>query len=116
MKYLKYFESNIDFDDWDIEEDEDNVLETKGIVYKTIRDIIRDKFNIEIESISKTFKEMGMDELDCIELIMDTEFFLNMAIPDTELSHLTNDGNLYNVKLVSFIDLVERIYYWNKKD
>ena len=43
--------------------------------------IIHDRYNIEFDS-NKTWEEMGLDELDTVELIIDLEKMFEELIPD----------------------------------
>lgn len=52
--------------------------------------ILREKFNID--RLDLTFGEMGFDELDNIEFVMELEKRLNIVIPDDIIEHLTKES------------------------
>ena len=56
----------------------------------------------EICNFNKTFAEMGIDDLDSVEMVMNIERKLNIAIPDDIAEYLF----FPNVKPPNFIQLV----------
>lgn len=111
-----YLKESIDYEE---EEEEDDIIDTEGVVYKTIKNIINNKSIIDVIDLNKTFKDMGLDELDFVEIVMDVELKLNIAIPDDDLSRLSDDHadaimTTDKIKLIDFIELVEKIYYDNR--
>lgn len=57
-----------------------------------IKDIIKDKLNIddsEVVDTSKSIYALGADSLDKIEIIIDIEKEFNMSIPDDNAEEIT---------------------------
>jgi acyl carrier protein len=57
---------------------------------------LNDKFDIDIQSFSKgtTFEEVGMDELDSIEFLMQIEKEYNISIKDEEWGVVEKDPSI----------------------
>jgi acyl carrier protein len=59
--------------------------------YKLQSDILRDLFGVT--DLSLTFEEMGLDELDSVQYILEIEKRLNTSISDDVFEELTNSSN-----------------------
>jgi acyl carrier protein len=59
--------------------------------YKLQSDILRDLFGVT--DLSLTFAEMGLDELDGVQYIMEIEKRLNISISDDVAEQMIKDSN-----------------------
>jgi len=63
----------------------------------TIREMIGEKFGLkesEITCEASFIKDLGVDSVDFVELVMDIENKFSIAIPDHEVEKLTTIGSL----------------------
>jgi len=94
MKYIKLFE-NFDWieDDFDEEEYEEINTDKKYLypslsnVFRVIKTILIKTFNVEIylSDVSKSLNELGLDQLDEVELVMTIENEIDISIPDEKV-------------------------------
>ena len=61
-----------------------------------IIDIIVDKLGVKPEEVTDEIKltDLGADSLDAVELIMEVEKLINIAIPDDEAEKISTVGDL----------------------
>jgi acyl carrier protein len=71
--------------------------EIKDIVIEKIRECDSNFIDQDITEDS-TFDEIGMDSLDCVELLMKVEQHFNIGIPDSDMDDMRENP------LSSFID------------
>lgn len=76
----------------------------RGEIMGILKTVLYEKIGgiTEIEEKDMTdgmsfFKDMGMDSLDFVEVIMDMEKELDIVIPDDNLDHVTRIGELVDV-------------------
>jgi acyl carrier protein len=70
------------------------------ITFKEIIDILGSDFNP-----NKTWQEMGLDDLDVIEMIMSLEKRLDFAFPDTLYDYVFGQ----NVKPINFTEIIRQL-------
>lgn len=59
-------------------------------ILQTLRDILSDKLGIQPNSVTPEahlVKDLGIDSLDYIEIIMELEQVYNISIPETDSEH-----------------------------
>ncbi|GIV38900.1 MAG: acyl carrier protein [Thermonema sp.] len=59
-------------------------------ILQTLRDILSEKLGIQPASVTPEahlVKDLGIDSLDYIEIIMELEQVYNMSIPETDSEH-----------------------------
>ena len=88
MKYLKLFE-DIDWEE-DIEEEDDSI-DNSDDIYNFMKKIFINRFDIDIDDKDwdDTLDEIGLDELDVVEVVMDTESALGISITDEVLDRMS---------------------------
>jgi len=62
-----------------------------------IKEIIAQKFGVapsEIKSEASLTNDLGLDSLDCVELVMEMEKAFNMEIPDADAEKLSTVSDL----------------------
>ena len=78
-------------------------------VKEKIKSIIADKLGLEIEEIndaSKLLNDLGADELDIVEIVMEVEKEFNISLPDEELWKIIYDGDF---TFGNFVNLIKEI-------
>lgn len=70
-------------------------------VFDKVKKIFKDWYCREDETVEinadTSFTDIGMDSLDCIELIMQIENKMNIALPDQEVESITTFGQLVSL-------------------
>ena len=78
-------------------------------VKEKIKSIVGDKVTFdteeakEINDASKLINELGADELDIVEIVMEVENEFNIYFPDEELWKIMDDGDFTFVNFVNLI-------------
>lgn len=64
----------------------------KQEIYALLKPIIIDRLNVKESDIdpSKTLKDLGADSLDGVDIIMEIEKKLDIAIPDNDIEKFSN--------------------------
>ena len=78
-------------------------------VKERIKSIVADKLGFDLEETeevkdgSRLINDLGTDELDLIEIVMDVEKEFNISLPDEELWKIMDDGDFTFGKFVCLI-------------
>lgn len=62
---------------------------TRQEIEKIVNDVLIDKFDVKEEKINKDavmYKDLKLDSLDSVELVMDLEHKLSIYIPDEDMN------------------------------
>jgi acyl carrier protein len=72
---------------------------SKDETKKMVVDIISDKLNMPADSIKSeaTFKDLGADSLDVVEIIMNFEEIFGIEIKDEEAEKISSVGQAINL-------------------
>jgi acyl carrier protein len=64
---------------------------TKSEIEQVVRDVLAEQFRVDPEAVrpEATFKEMGLDSLDLVSLVMALEDRFSVEIPEQDLEGVT---------------------------
>ena len=67
-------------------------MKTKEIIYKKLKNLTKQKFDDKSD-----IYEIGIDSLDLVELVTDTEDELNIEVSDSDLESIKTVGDVVKI-------------------